>query len=62
MSYIIASFNTLKMGEYAVSQYKKDWKLIAQIIKSHKVDIISLQEILSERPVQELQRNLRIYP
>ncbi len=61
MSYIIASFNTLKMGEYAVSQYKKDWKLIAQIIKSHKVDIISLQEILSERPVQELQRNLNMY-
>lgn len=61
MSYIIASFNTLKMGEYAVSQYKKDWKLIAKIIKSHKVDIIALQEILSEKPVLELQRNLNMY-
>ena len=61
MSYIIASFNVLKMGEFSVQQHKKDWRLIAKIIKNNNVDIVSLQEILSDRPVQELVRCLNMY-
>ena len=61
MSYVIASFNVLKMGEYAVQQHKKDWKLIAKIIKYHNADIVSLQEILSDRPIHELVRCLNMY-
>lgn len=49
MSYIIASFNVLKMGEYAVSQRLKDWRLIARIIKSKNADIVSLQ---GKRPLR----------
>jgi len=61
MSYTIASFNVLKMGELAVSQRLKDWRLIARIIKSKNADIVSLQEVLSEKPVEELCRNLNMY-
>lgn len=61
MSITIASFNVLKMGEMAVSQRVKDWRLIARIIKSRNSDIVSLQEVLSEKPVEELCRNLNMY-
>ncbi len=61
MSYTVLSFNVQKMGNGAVEQRKKDWRLIARMIKYSGADLVSLQEILSEKPVEELCRNLNMY-
>lgn len=61
MSYTILSFNVRKMGESAMEQRRKDWRLIARMIHEYKADLVALQEVFSEMPVQELCRNLRMY-
>ena len=61
MSYTIMSFNVRKMGESAIEQRRKDWRLIARMVHEYQADLVSMQEVFSEMPVQELCRNLRMY-
>lgn len=61
MSYTIMSFNVRKMGESAIEQRRKDWRLIARMIHEYQADLVALQEVFSDMPVQELCRNLRMY-
>ncbi|WP_064580190.1 endonuclease/exonuclease/phosphatase family protein [Streptobacillus moniliformis] len=48
---LIASFNTLKLGEN-----KKDWKSLAKIVS--KFDIIAMQEVMNEKGINNLRNEV----
>ena len=52
--FTIGSFNLLKLGEQTVQQRVRDWGKISQIIRDQRIDILAVQEVFSEAPVQEL--------
>lgn len=58
MSYFIGSFNIRKLGETAVQQRTRDFPLIARIIADENIDIVALQEMFHDSPVQAIARNL----
>jgi len=62
MGYIIGSFNIQKLGEAAVKQLRRDFSLIAKVIKEERMDIVALQEIFGNlkehRVVSFLQNHL----
>lgn len=58
MSYKIGSFNVFKMNYRSDKEIKKDFELIAEIIKEEKYDIIALQEVLNENVMGLLMRYL----
>ena len=53
MSYIIGSFNVLKLSNQSDKEIKKDYSLLAQIINNENFDVIALQEVLSENPIRD---------
>lgn len=48
MNYKIGSFNMKNWTAYAGSETRKDFEKIAQIIREEELDVVGLQEILSE--------------
>jgi endonuclease/exonuclease/phosphatase family metal-dependent hydrolase len=48
MGYIIGSFNIQKLGEAAVKQLRRDFSLIAKVIREERMDIVALQEIFGD--------------
>lgn len=61
MNYVFASMNVLKAGELSVEQRRKDWATIAKMFLDCGVDIISLQEVFHEKPVEMLRELLSRY-
>lgn len=58
MSYIIGSFNLLKMDFKSNEETKKNFDKIANIIREEKFDVIALQEIIAEIAVKEIVKRL----
>ena len=62
MGYTIGSFNIQKLGEAAVLQLRRDFALIARVIRDERMDIVALQEIfgdpLKHHVVSMLQNHL----
>lgn len=58
MSYIIGSFNLLKMDFKSNEETKKNFDKIANIIREEKFDVIALQEVIAEIAVKELVNHL----
>lgn len=52
MSYTIGSFNVMKLSYQSNTEIRKDYHMLAQIIKDEKFDVIALQEALSEDPIK----------
>lgn len=48
MSYVIGSFNALKMSFQANKESAKDFDNIARIIKQERFDVVALQEVMNE--------------
>lgn len=53
MSYIIGSFNVLKLSNETHEEIRKDYDLLARIISNEGFDVIALQEVLSENPIRD---------
>lgn len=58
MSYIIGSFNLLKMDFKSNEETKKNFDKIANIIREEKFDVIALQEVIAEIAVKEIVKRL----
>lgn len=58
MSYVIGSFNLLKMDFKSNEETKKNFDKIANIIRDEKFDVIALQEVLTEIAVKEIVKRL----
>ena len=54
MRYRIASFNMYKMNFESDKDKKKDFKLIADIIKSNGIDIVAMQEVLTPNALDQI--------
>jgi len=54
MSYVIGSFNMLKMNYRSDKEISKDYARIAQIIKNERFDIVALQEVFNEGAIKHL--------
>lgn len=58
MSYVIGSFNLLKMDFKSNDETKKNFDRIADIIREEQFDVIALQEVMTEMAVNELIKRL----
>ena len=58
MGYTIGSFNLLKLYEKTVEQRRRDWKLIARIIRTEQLDLVAIQEVFSDAPIKMLHSEL----
>ena len=58
MSYIIGSFNLLKMDFKSNEETKKNFDKIANIIREENFDVIALQEVIAEIAVKEIVKRL----
>lgn len=58
MSYIIGSFNLLKMDFKSNEETNKNFDKIANIIREENFDVIALQEIMSEMPIKQIINRL----
>lgn len=58
MSYVIGSFNMLKMDLKSNDETKKNFDNIAKIIKREGFDVVALQEVISEYAIKHLVKYL----
>ena len=58
MSYVIGSFNMLKMDLKSNDETKKNFNNIAKIIKREGFDVVALQEVISEFAIKHLVKYL----
>ncbi len=54
MSYRIGSFNLLKLSYQSDKEIKKNFELIAEIMKNEQMDIIAIQEVNTPDPIDNL--------
>ena len=58
MSYIVGSFNLLKMDFKSNEETKKNFNRIADIIREENFDVIALQEVMTEMAIKEIVNRL----
>lgn len=58
MGYRIGSFNLFKLNYQSDKEIKKDFQKIAQIIKDNNIDILAIQEVLTENAAKRLTNEL----
>lgn len=58
MTYKIASFNLLDFNLKSTDEFKKNFEKITKIIINEKIDIIGIQEVLSEMAIKLLVKKL----
>ena len=57
MSYSIISFNLRNI--YA-SAMDRDWRAVAEILRTERADIVAVQEVFSEFPIKHLCRQMNV--